>query len=166
MVKSILLKYANYNVWANNRIFNALIGLTEDQVRMELNSSFPSIRLTVKHMFDAESIWWMRLHNDSSPYPWADDYHSNFTELLEESRLVSNRWRNYIEASSEESLEQKFKYIRNQQEFESKIADMLLHIFNHGTYHRGQLVTLMRQIGLTSIPATDYIAFVREQLAI
>ncbi|MCW3088046.1 MAG: hypothetical protein JWQ78_1432, partial [Sediminibacterium sp.] len=41
------------------------------------------------------------------------------------------------------------------------VKEILLHLFNHGTYHRGQLVTLLRQVGVEEIPRTDYIEFSR-----
>jgi uncharacterized damage-inducible protein DinB len=53
-------------------------------------------------------------------------------------------------------------YDKKKQSFKTPVVDVLMHLFNHSAYHRGQLVTMIRIAGGTKIPATDFIAFVRK----
>jgi len=49
------------------------------------------------------------------------------------------------------------------EQFSTRFASVIMHCMNHGTYHRGQLVTMFRQLGLNEIPSTDFINFERKQ---
>ncbi|MEJ7678831.1 MAG: DinB family protein [Segetibacter sp.] len=57
-MKQILKKYASYNVWANQKITETILTLSEETVKKTVVSSFSSIYLTLLHMWSAESIWW------------------------------------------------------------------------------------------------------------
>jgi uncharacterized damage-inducible protein DinB len=48
-------------------------------------------------------------------------------------------------------------------EFKSAVDEILFHVVNHGTFHRGQMITMLRELGYTSFPSQDLIAFTREQ---
>jgi uncharacterized damage-inducible protein DinB len=59
-------------------------------------------------------------------------------------------------------LDHVFQYYNSKREyFKQPIFQMLLHVFNHGTYHRGQLVNMLRQLAVEKIPQTDFIVFSR-----
>jgi uncharacterized damage-inducible protein DinB len=61
-------------------------------------------------------------------------------------------------------LEHVFHYQNTKKEqFKQPIYQMLLHMFNHGTYHRGQLVTMLRQLGIQKLPSTDFIEWSRRK---
>ena len=63
-MKQILQQYAAYNIWASQRIFDCINNLSDDQVNREVTSSFSSISKTIRHMWNAEAIWWQRLKLD------------------------------------------------------------------------------------------------------
>ena len=74
----------------------------------------------------------------------------------------SAQYEQWIAAANEFQLQHVFAYQRSKTEqCKQPIAEALLHIFNHGSYHRGQLVTLLRQAGVTKIPSTDLNAYYR-----
>src|ERR1044071_7876718 len=60
-MKELLQQYAVYNVWANQKLTELVLILSEEQQQKEIASSFPSLHRTIFHMWDAESIWWQRM---------------------------------------------------------------------------------------------------------
>lgn len=163
-MKEYLLHLARYNSWANQRFFDVMKDLSQEQIQQEIVSSFRSIRLTVKHIFDAEKAWWHRLNDPQFLYKFGEDYPGEFSDLLKEFKEVSDQWIRYIESEREENFQNKFKYRRLDGEYESKIQDAIIHVFNHSTYHRGQIITMLRQVGSEKIPSTDFITYTREVL--
>ena len=74
----------------------------------------------------------------------------------------STDWKQWAEQCTEEELKREFDYKNIKgQPFRSAIWQVVQHLFNHGTYHRGQLVTMMRELGATEIPQTDFIQYMR-----
>ena len=66
--------------------------------------------------------------------------------------------------ASELSLDHVFHYYTTKKELiKLPVYQMLLHVFNHGTYHRGQLVTILRELGVEKIPQTDFIVWSRKK---
>ncbi len=163
-MKEYLQHLADFNKWANQRFTDALILLPEDSLHQKIISSFSSLFETVKHLNDAESAWWLRLAEPTSIYDFKKKYDGNFASLAKELLEVSDRWKQYVHEATEEQLAANFHYVRLGVSHQSSVQDMLIHLFNHGTYHRGQLVTMMRQLGVESIPSTDFIVFTREVL--
>ena len=80
--------------------------------------------------------------------------------LLQQNR----QWHEWIAGTNEMQLQHQFKYQNSKREsFKQPVYEMLLHVFNHNTYHRGQLVNMLRQAGLEKIPATDFIVWSRKR---
>jgi uncharacterized damage-inducible protein DinB len=84
---------------------------------------------------------------------------------LSQALLLQNKlWNEWISGNQEYMLQHVFQYQNSKREqFKQPVYQMLLHLFNHGTYHRGQLVNLLRQLGVEKIPATDFIIWSRKQ---
>jgi uncharacterized damage-inducible protein DinB len=80
--------------------------------------------------------------------------------LLSQSAL----WETWVNQASDLQLEHVFAYQNSRKEqFKQPIHEMLVHVCNHGTYHRGQLVQMLRTFGETKIPATDFIVYCRKR---
>lgn len=162
-MKETIVQYARYHVWANKRITTLLQTLSEEQLDATLISSFPSIRKTVLHAFGAEDVWMQRLLMQEHPV-WKGDHHEGSFESLSKSWIeVSKALLQFAERQLEDrSFKHVLQYYNSKKEyFKQDVGSILLHVFNHASYHRGQLVTLMRQVGCTKIPNTDFISFVR-----
>lgn len=151
-----------YNVWANKRMANILEGLTDEQLDRHVVSSFPSIRKTVYHIWDAEYIWLQRLYGKSLQH-WPSKQFGNEVpignfvqvseELLELVRENSDDWLNVV-----------CNYSNTKgQEFATPRFHVLQHLMNHSTFHRGQLVTMLRNVGVEELVSTDLIAYLRHQ---
>jgi uncharacterized damage-inducible protein DinB len=162
-MKELLQQYAAYNVWANNILLQRVSELREEKIMQEIASSFPSLYKTVAHMWFAEEAWWQRVTPVENAVLQSKNFTGSFSGLCNELAQQSRQWAAWVDSADENKLNQVFNYIRNKEPQQMKVQDMLLHLFNHGTFHRGQLVTLLRQLGEDKIPATDFVAWCRLQ---
>lgn len=161
-MKQLLQQYAAYNLWANQRITGILINLEEAQLHREIVSSFTSIYKTATHAWGAEYIWYLRMlqlpMNDLLP----SRFTGTVTELSNEILQQSGLWREWIDTVTEDGLLAELPYTNLAgDKFEQPVYLLLQHVFNHNTFHRGQLVTMFRQVGVTKIPSTDFVTFTR-----
>jgi len=163
-MKELLHQYASHNLWANQLLLNVINQLTPEQIQQPIASSFPGIFKTVLHLLDAESLWWQRLklqeHTERPSETFSGDFNELQQKLIQQSTLYEQWTGNLLD----HQLLHVFAYQRSKTEQQKQpVYQTLLHIFNHGTYHRGQLVTMLRQLGVTNIPQTDYIAYLRQK---
>jgi uncharacterized damage-inducible protein DinB len=152
-----------FHYWARNRMFEALDALTPEQFTREVGGSFGSVRNTVVHTMSAEIVWLARWKGESpagmvSPdgYPDAGSVRGAWTN--QEANL-----RAYFETLGEQDIQRviAYKTLAGVQS-ESVLWQMLQHVVNHASYHRGQVTTLLRQMGAAPPKSTDLIAFYRE----
>lgn len=161
-LKNHLTDYIRFNLWANTILTDWL--LSQDSMLMEFNlqSSFPTINKTLAHIWVAELIWMCRIQN--KPY-------ENFLTVCEgkDTKFIvdkllesSNHFITYIEELNDEDIAKGINYkLLAGTEGHATIAQILQHVVNHGTYHRGQLVTMGRELKITDPPATDYMGYCR-----
>ncbi|HVF97503.1 MAG TPA: DinB family protein [Flavisolibacter sp.] len=163
-MKEVFVQYAAYNLWANTQLLNLVETLPEEQQQKEIRSSFPGLFKTVLHLLDAESIWWQRLKLQERIVRPGETFSGNFAELSLQVQQQNRLWAEWINNATEHGFQHEFIYRNLKGErFKQPVYQMLLHLFNHGTYHRGQLVTLLRQVGIEKIPATDFILWSRKK---
>lgn len=163
-MKELFLQYATHNLWANGLLLSLIESLPEEQQTAELKSSFPSLSKTVLHLLNAESIWWQRLKLQEKISRPSDTFEGNFSELTKQVLQQNKLWVDWINNAAEHNLHHEFIYYNAKKErFKQPVYQMLLHIFNHGTYHRGQVVTMLRQLGVEKIPPTDFIIWSRKK---
>ena len=162
-MKQLLQQYAAYNIWANKRIVETAGILSEEQINKEIISSFPSVYKTVMHLMEVEFVWWERLklaeHDTASGW-----FTGNFDELSKKWVDLSQQWYDWIKNANDVNITHVFAYQNTKKElFKQPVYEVLLHLFNHQAYHRGQVVTMLRQLGIDKIPATDFIVFSRNK---
>jgi len=163
-MKELFVQYATYNTWANGLLLGAIETLSEEQQKAEIKSSFSSLYKTVLHQFDAESIWWQRMKLQERISIPSEGFAGSMTELSKQLLLQNKLWQDWISSANEHGLQHEFIYLNlNKERFKQPIFQMLLHLFNHGTYHRGQLVNMLRQLGVDKIPQTDFIVWSRKK---
>lgn len=165
-MKEMLLQLAAYHLWANQQLLDLIAQLPEEAQNKELTGSFPSLRKTVLHLWDAESIWWQRLKLQERITPASEGFEGSLKEAAQALYGLNRQWLEWIGEAHENALQHVFLYANSKREqFKQPTYQMLLHLFNHGTYHRGQLVNGLRQLGITKIPATDFIVWSRKKIA-
>ncbi len=163
-MKKLLLSYASYNLWANQRITDVLTNLEDNVLNQEINSSFPSLLKTLLHLWDVESVWWQRLKLKEVPEWPSASFEGNISTISNGLLQESKQWRDWVNLATEAALEHEFIYRNSKKEqFKQPVHEFLLHLFNHQTFHRGQIITMMRQAGVQKIPNTDMIAFLRKK---
>lgn len=163
-MKNLLTQYAAYNLWANELMLDYIKSLPGDLHYKEVFSSFSHLSATVQHMWDAESIWWQRMKLMEPVRPPGTDFNGSFTDLATALLQQSRQWHSWVLGAQEHFFDHEFIYYNTRKEkFKQPIYQVLLHVFNHGTYHRGQLVTLLRQLQIDNIPQTDFIVWSRKR---
>ncbi len=160
----MLVHYAAYNLWANNRLIEVINNLTDEQVDRDITSSYPSIRKTVLHLWDVENIWWQRMKLVEVQVWQSDHFSGSLMELNNNLLAQSKQWKEWIDIATEAALEHEFIYKNSKKDqFKQPVHEMVMHLFNHQSYHRGQLVTMLRQVDVKNIPNTDLISFLRKK---
>ena len=163
-MKELLSQYATYNIWANNEMLKQILLLKKEQQQQEIVSSFSSIYKTVFHLWDAESIWWQRLKLQEQITRPSDTKDISMQEVANGWQQQSKLWNGWVNKASDAQIDHVFAYQNTKKEqFKQPVFQMLLHLFNHGTYHRGQLVIMLRQLGVGKIAATDFVHWARSK---
>ncbi len=160
-MKELLQQYAAFNLWATQRITDIILQLPEEKINAEITSSFPSMYKTVLHLHDAESIWWQRLKLQEHIERPSETFTGSFADLQKKLLQQSGLFSEWVNNASELQLLHVFAYVREKEQNKMQVCNMLLHLFNHNSYHRGQLVTMLRQSGVTKIPSTDFATYLR-----
>ena len=164
-MKELLKQMAVYNVWAHKKIMDAVLSIPVEKQKAEMPSSFSNLEKTILHMWDAESIWWQRMKLHERLMIPSENFKGTTVEAVNGLLSQSALWEAWVNNVSDNMLEHVFEF-RNKKgdQIKMPIWQMLTHVFNHGTYHRGQLVTMMRELGVTEIPATDFIHYMRTRV--
>jgi uncharacterized damage-inducible protein DinB len=150
---------SEYNRWANARMLDAASKLTAEQFTRDLKSSHRSVRDTLAHVLAAEWIWLERW-NGTSPrallnpdsFPTVDSLRTRWAE-------TETDYGSFIGGLQDRSLERIIAYTNTKgEEWKYPLGQMFQHVMNHSSYHRGQLTTMLRQLGAEVIPV-DLLVF-------
>lgn len=154
-LKNIMSNYADYNLWVNQQFVNWLSPKSDELLYAEVPSSFSTIMKTLDHIWSTEEYWFSVISETSLLEKKPESELSKeviFSGLLNSSKKLAD----FINSLAEEDFVKKVKIINPWFECELPISDYLLQVINHGTYHRGQIVTMGRNIGITDASNTDY----------
>lgn len=161
-MKHHALQLYDYHVWANGKVFQHLNTLPGDIYRQEVQSVFPSIQAVLAHIYLVDRIWlWAmfgkRYEDVVDALPQIREQ-ANQAELEEMEQLYSdleNQYRAFFEDPTTD-LDAVNAYPHPQYgTLKARHSDIVQHIVNHGTYHRGNLTAILRQMGHAGVP-TDY----------
>lgn len=163
-MKEIVAQYAAYNLWANERLLKLILSLDENSLQQVVPSSFPGLYATFLHIWDAESIWWQRIKLHEQIIVPSKTFNPNMQEVANGLINQSRQWSEWVQHATAPQLEHVFAYFNLKQEYcKNPVWNTLMHVFNHSTYHRGQAVTILHQVGVSRIPETDFIAWSRKK---
>jgi len=155
----------DYNYWARDRMLSAVAPLSPEQYTRDLGSSFKSVRDTLVHTYSAEWVWYTRWQGTSPTSPVPFDKFPDLAGLQSAWLDLEARIRSFIDQAGEAGVARPIDYkLLNGQPGRAPLSHMLQHMVNHGSYHRGQLTTLLRQLGAQPPKSMDLITFYREQL--
>jgi uncharacterized damage-inducible protein DinB len=151
----LIKNYANYNLWANKQLVDWLKTKPVSVMKREVPSSFPSLILTLKHMWKTQ-LFWLAVLNRTHESLTYEEFDGTLDELFEGFISQSQEFADYVNSLDETALTES-SYLKTPW-FEADLPrfEFIQHCMNHSTYHRGQLVTIGRNVELTDAPMTDY----------
>ena len=145
----IAVTHLQYHRWATSQVAEECLKLPADMLVKDMKGSFPSIYDYLAHVYQADSIWLDRLRE--SPIGTREDYAApGCTWDLRDAWLgVIDRMIAWAEELNESDweVERSYKTMAGMP-MKSPNWQMILHIVNHGTHHRGQIVNIFRQLGV------------------
>lgn len=153
-----------YTHWANGAILDATAPLTPEQLTRDLHSSFPSVHATLRHIAESDWIWLRRWQGESpaSPPGWTVDTHP---QLRRQWETVMRERAAFLAPLDDTAMRRVVRYRRlDGSAHENELWQLLLHVVNHSTYHRGQITTMLRQLGAPAV-STDLTQWYRERTA-
>lgn len=149
----------DFNRWANERTLAAAADLSAEQYARDVGSSFPSLKKTLEHLFQAEGVWLSRWKGN--PLGLAPDV----SDCVDPTRLTAcwqSHWANqerfFLDLTDAELGRPVQIKLRSGIETVQPLRDTLVHVVNHATYHRGQAATITRQVGGTPV-STDFFTY-------
>lgn len=153
-----------YHYWARDRLLDAVEALSAEQFTKDLGSSFKSVRDTLAHIYFAEWIWYQRWTGTSPTAALPADMFPNVGTLRRAWNEHENKVRSLVDGLADEGLGRVIEYkLLNGTPGASAIGQMVQHVVNHASYHRGQVTTMLRQLGAQPAKSMDLIAFYRER---
>ncbi len=161
--KDALRRLLQYTVWANHRVVRAGVSLSPEDFRRDMGLSHGGLRGTLTHMMSAEWIWLERFKG-VSPDETIDD--AEFLELIS----LRDRWTaieehrdSWFEGLGEEAVRDRVFYkTTSGVECQAPLWQLIQHVTNHASYHRGQVITILRLLGAAPV-GTDLLLWDREQ---
>ncbi|MGQ0560863.1 MAG: DinB family protein [Gemmatimonadota bacterium] len=152
----------SYNEWATTRLLEATVALSAPDLARDLGTSHRSVKGTLVHVLWAEWIWLERWRGVSPKHVFADDDYPDLDAIASRVSEVARDQREFIAALTDDHLLARLSYENLYGErWEYTLGQMMHHVVNHSSYHRGQVVTLLRQMG-HSPPPTDFLVFFDE----
>lgn len=158
------MMFAAYNRWANARLYEAAVCLSEDELNRNTGAYFKSLLGTLNHILVADRIWLKRFTGQGDAPSSLDTTlsvdvaHLHALRRAEDERIVA-----WISGLSEKAMSGRFTYttVTDMRTISQRLAPALAHFFNHQTHHRGQVTTLLMQAGVDP-GVTDLLALVDE----
>jgi uncharacterized damage-inducible protein DinB len=163
-MKELLVQYAAYNLWANKSITDHILMLEPALHHQNVVSSFPTLHATVLHMWIAESAWWQRVKLLEKITIPAEAENPTMQDVVTGLLAQSALWEDWVKNTSEMMLMHVYSFQNSKKElYKQPVYETVMHVINHSTYHRGQLVTMMRTLAVNNIPQTDFAVFTRKK---
>jgi uncharacterized damage-inducible protein DinB len=150
-----------YDEWASNKLIDAAEKVDDAKLKKDLGTSFGSLHRTLVHIYGAQFIWLARWKGATpSALPNADEI-PTIGELRARWQKLRVEFREFLNSRTEEQLQQAsaYKDLKGN-EWSEPLYQQIQHVLFHSMYHRGQVVTLLRQLGEVP-PQTDLIAYYR-----
>jgi uncharacterized damage-inducible protein DinB len=154
----------DYHYWARDRVLDAVSAITAEQFTYPMGNSFNSVRDTVAHICAAERIWITRLKGEMPQGLQKPDRLPDVDAARKEWAELEGEMRQQLARLGPEAVERTIAYQDLRGNDQSDVLwQMLQHVVNHGTYHRGQITTMLRQLEAAPPKSMDLIAFHRER---
>lgn len=157
----------SYHHWANQTILNRLRELPSALLYQETASSYPTLAATLTHLYAVDQMWYLIVQGTDMPealeqsrplMEQGNDWSlEEFDERLSQQAQQYDTWIKQTDLKRTIQLNNPYVGVR-----QTSLEEIVLHLVNHGTYHRGNIATMLRQLGHSSV-MNDYILFWYQQ---
>lgn len=160
--REILKTMARYNQWANGELFAAVRLLPEGETVKQRRILFKTILNTLNHPLVADRIWWAHLHKEAPIHKALNEIlYDEFESLAEARAEMDLRLIDYVDALSDKDADGAIDFtLLSGAKGRMNRRMILMHMFNHNTYHRGFVVETFCQIP-AALPLIDLPVFMR-----
>lgn len=163
MDKYALQELVNYHYWARDRVLDAAERLSPDQLTRDLGSSFGSVRDTLVHTYSAEWIWCERWQERSPASQIAADKFDSIAALRAAWAEHEVVLRDVVDLYTNNDIAAVVVYQDTKgNDWRQTFWQMVQHVVNHASYHRGQVTTMLRQMQASPPASMDLIAYYRQ----
>ena len=153
----------DFHYWARDRLLEAVEPLSPEQFKRDLGSSFRSVRDTLAHIYSAEWIWLSRWRGVSPPAMLAPEIFPDLAAVRTAWSEHESEMNAFLNGLDEERIHQRIEYKTTAgQPMAAVLWRLVQHVVNHASYHRGQVTTLLRQLGAAPPKSMDLVTFYRE----
>ncbi len=152
-MKHHFLKLLGYDRFANLLMLESIFKADQPAKAVQL----------MAHLLSAQQVWYSRAVEDGAPMQelWPDQEAVQFNYLIE---CNFEKWTNFLNGSGGTDLSREVSYSNSKGDrFSTSLEDILSHMLNHGTHHRAQIGQVLKQSGLTKLPVTDLIHYLRSK---
>ncbi|HEY7336643.1 MAG TPA: DinB family protein [Bryobacteraceae bacterium] len=150
-----------YSGWASRKLIEAAANLTPEERGSPMGVSHESVQQTLAHIYFADSAWYTRTVDSSRPVPNPED-RPTLESLSSVWQDLQGKWEAWTDSISDADLERVAVYkLRDGSPGETPVWQIVTHVVNHATLHRGQVVAILRQLDIKP-PATDILWYYRE----
>jgi uncharacterized damage-inducible protein DinB len=161
--KDALERLIDYTIWANHRVMRACATIPTDDFKRELGASYGGIRGTLAHMMWTEWIWLERWKGISPSGPPDESEFADVVALRDRWKVIEDHRRAWLDALPPGGEADVIRYKNTAGvAFRAPLWQLVQHVANHSTYHRGQVTSLLRQVGGRTV-TTDLVVYDREQ---
>jgi uncharacterized damage-inducible protein DinB len=165
-VKEHFALMAAYNDWANTRLYRMAAQLSDEQYRRDVGAYFKNLHGTLNHLLVADRIWMWRLSGTGvAPTRLDAIVAEDLAELAEARRAEDERIASYVGNLTDTQLEGQLEYRTAKGPQQQKRREILAHLFNHQTHHRGQAHGILTALGVKEPDSLDVLWMLRERVA-
>jgi uncharacterized damage-inducible protein DinB len=158
----VLRDHIDYTAWASARLVEAAGRLSPEELTRDFLTADKTVLGTLMHVYSSERLWLARVKGDPFPGLPTEAEH-NLAFLQTAWPELYGRWREWASSLNPESPTREVSYRDlKQNSWKQPLWQIILHVVNHSTHHRGQASGFLRSMGHTP-PSLDLIAFYRGQ---
>ena len=155
----------DYHYWARDRTLDAVEALTSEEFTRDMGNSFRSIRDTIAHTYSAEWVWNQRWQGLTPKAMLPAEQFPDVASMRQQWAELEQTVKALIADLGDEGMNRVLHYtLLSGLQLSSPFSQMFQHVVNHASYHRGQVTTMLRQIGAAPPKSCDMVTFYRERL--
>ncbi|MGB9491035.1 MAG: DinB family protein [Terriglobales bacterium] len=163
MLADVLRHHLNYTAWASSRLVEAASALNPEELTRDFATADHNVLGTLVHVYVADRLWLGRVEG-TPPLPFVPEEDMHLAVLQSDWPALLERWKQWGDLLTEESIHGDISYKSAKGDaFATPTWQIVLHVVNHGTHHRGQVSGFLRAMGHTP-PPLDFTIFCREAL--